>query len=124
MRLQFDNISNIDNVEIVYDWSNEPIVMKTGENYRTVSKKVTDHIKSCDAVLCIMDNPSRAYRGVFTEIGMALALDKPVAIYNSKDNKVFNYMTSDRIETSLHYQNENCRVFKNFADLISYLENF
>lgn len=119
MRIHFDRFSKI--IDIVYKWIEHSKVRMEKESYNNVSNIIIQKIKECDILLAMMDSPSRNYRGVFSEIGMALAFGKKVIIFNPSDNPVFNFMASDRIETSLHYHNENIIVFKNMDELIKYI---
>ena len=49
---------------------------------RTYADADIEGVRTADAVVLLMDDPAYAYRGTFTELGAALALDKPVHLYN------------------------------------------
>lgn len=73
-----------------------------------------DGVRRADIVIAIMDDPEYTYRGTFTEVGASLGLDKRVLIYNPNEQS--------RCMTNCFYWHENCRHYKDWEELKSYVQ--
>lgn len=73
---------------ITHDWTknegSKNITEMTNEEKIEFKRNCADldieGVKNCDLLIAIMNDPSYAYRGTFTEIGCALGLSKKVII--------------------------------------------
>jgi hypothetical protein len=86
--------------EITYDW-----VKNLGLSPPNAARNDIIGVKRCDILIAIMDDPDYAYRGTFTEIGAALALDKRIIIVNPgdrsycKENCLYQHPDIDHVLT-------------------------
>ena len=70
-------------------------------------------VKECDIIIAIMDDETYSYRGTFTEIGCAIALDKRIIIVNTNDDSECTNLCFYH-----HPQIEHCGSFTEACSLI------
>lgn len=75
---------------ITHNWtlsvSREPI---TDEILATEADLDLEGVKACDILVVYMSSDTYEYRGTMTEVGMALALNKEILLYNPHHNGLF-----------------------------------
>ena len=77
-------------------------------------------VKNADALLVSMTDPDYAYRGTFTEIGCALALDKKIIIVSSDIDQTIK---TPYYSTNCFYHHPNIIHVKKWTDAIECLKN-
>jgi nucleoside 2-deoxyribosyltransferase len=75
--------------EISYDWTkNEIQECRTHEEMSFFAEKDMNGVKTSDVVVLLITDKEYAYRGTFTEMGGALALNKTIFIVDPFENAV------------------------------------
>jgi hypothetical protein len=95
--------------EITHDW-----VKKLGSLPCDAAINDIIGVKRCDILIAIMDDPDYAYRGTFTEIGAALALEKRIIIVNPNDRSY--------CKENCFYEHPIIEHVKTFKDAIDSIE--
>lgn len=109
--------------EITYPWVSVPSKLKNREVYNKAADDAFKGIQDCDALIAIFSDSKSSFRGIFTEIGIALGMGKKVFIFNSDNMTVLTWLPSERIETNIYYQYyKRVKVFKHWVDLVAELE--
>ena len=72
-------------------------------------------VRDANYIIAIMDDPEYTYRGTFTEVGASLGLNKTVFIYNPNEQS--------RCMTNCFYWHKNCRHYKDWEELKTYIYN-
>lgn len=106
--------------EITFDWSVEPFLDKNVEHFSIGSEKVYQAIKECDILICVFFDNKERQRGIFTEIGIAIGMNKKVLVLNDKHTDNLTWISSDRIETTTYYHfKPYVKIFKMWNDIIN-----
>ena len=108
---QFDSIA-----EVTHDWTiHESEELLNNKVYLQSQVIVTcEAIEHSDLLIVIMDQPNYAYMGTWTEIGMALATNIPVLIFNPN-----NYCVNN-----LYMNHLGIKIFDNLNKLAEYVKNW
>jgi len=105
--------------EITYDWTQVPAVDKNHDVYSEAAGKAFKGIQECDLYIGVFSNGKDRFRGVFTEIGIALGMGKKVFLFNSDNMSNLTWLPSDRIETNIYYHFEpHVTVYTQWVDLV------
>jgi len=99
--------------DISHKWINyEP----TGKyNKSTLADYDLKGVQNCDLLIVVMDDPLYAYRGTFTEVGIALGLGKKIYIFDPNENSYSS--------TNVFYHHPSIKHFNKWDDIMQMLED-
>ena len=111
-------------LNIISTWIEEEAGISTPEDSRIDAIRDVNQVKECDVLLAIMDDDKYAYRGTWTEIGVAIALNKKIIVVcPGTQNKIsdIKYEYSHYCMTNVFFWHPNIIRVKTIDDAIIYL---
>jgi len=99
---------------ITHDWTSFESENADQNKMAQSAVKDVEAVKECDVLIAFLTDPQYAYRGTFSEIGIALGTDKEIIVVNSDEQA---YCT-----TNVFYHHPDIIHVKTWDELLPQLE--
>jgi hypothetical protein len=107
---------------ITYDWTVNSTVENSHGNCLVSATNTFEGIKDADLVIVSCITNTENSRVVFTDMGIALGMCKPVFLLNENHTECLTWLPSNRVETLIHYHySPQVTVFTNWEKLVAAL---
>ena len=110
--------------DVVSTWIEAETGISTPEDYSVDAMRDVAQVCGCDILLAIMIDPDYTYRGTWTEIGMALALNKRIIIVcpgTAIKESNTKYTFSHHCMTNVFYWHPRIQRVQTFEEALSSL---